>query len=69
MYCEWYREVCPQKKCNGEGYVSCRMRRREIKYNRITREYRNSVIKNKQIDRVRCLSFLEKTLNAQTLNL
>ena len=62
MYCEWYEGICPQKGCNGEGYVHCNMRKREFKYNRITKEYRNSVIKNKGNNRVLCLSFLEKTL-------
>ena len=67
MYCEWYEKTCPQKKCNGEGYVHCKMRCKGIFYDKVRREYHRVVTKGSPVNTVPCLSFLEKTL--ETVNL
>lgn len=61
MRCRWYETACLEKKCNGEGLVSCKVRERGAIFDRMRKEYKKRTTRNPQQTKTICLSCLEKT--------
>jgi len=60
MGCRWYGTTCIEKKCNGEGFVSCRIRERGTISDRVEGEYKKITMRKPQMTRTICLSLLEE---------
>jgi len=54
--CIWYGTACSEKRCDGGGYVSCRVRKTGAVSDKLTGKYRNIRTKVSEISQIRCLS-------------
>jgi hypothetical protein len=61
MSCIWYGTTCLEKKCDGEGFVACRIKERGTSSDKVEGEYKKITIRNPQKKNIPCLSCLEKT--------
>ncbi len=61
MVCEWYDDrVCPQKKCDGNGSIYCKIK--EKGFRKDEGEYRRVRSRTMYISKIHCFSLLEKSL-------
>jgi len=68
MGCFGYEhDVCGQKHCDGEGYINCRIRNKGVVVDRLQGEYKKVRLRNPQVTRTVCFSFLEESLMPKSL--
>ena len=61
MVCEWYdSRVCPQKRCDGNGSVYCKIKEKGILFRKMEGEYKRVKLRSPQITKSHCFSLLEK---------
>jgi len=56
--CIWY-QICPERQCDGNGSVHCRIRKKGTLFSRIDGEYTKITFRNSKVCRIPCVSFLD----------